>query len=70
MRYAIVDDNMIIVNVIECDNDEDAKDFGALPVDDSCGIGSKYLKPMTELDRFDAQVTYTAMMTNTLLQEG
>lgn len=69
MIYCILDDNNIIVNTITCDSDESAKAFNAVPAYEGCGIGDKYNPPIpiSQMDRLEAQTTYTAMMTNTLI---
>lgn len=69
MRYAIVDNNMVITNIIECEDQKTANEFNAFPVADNLEIGNRYAPPMTKLDKLEAQTTYTAMMTNTLLKE-
>ena len=82
MNYCIVKDG-IIVNIIVCDNDATANEFGAVPSYEGADIGYQYNppepapapepdpKPTTEelLNAIDAQVTYTAMMTDTMLPE-
>lgn len=77
MNYCIVK-NGIIENVIVCDSAEVAAQFGALPGYDGAAIGTPYAPPPappepdpapTQLDRVEAQATYTAMMTDTLLEE-
>lgn len=78
MRYAIVDENSNITNIIICESDEIAAQFGAIPVCEDLGPGDEYAAPIpepepvpeaTQLDRIEAQITYTAMMTGTLLEE-
>ena len=80
MRYAIVDENGMITNIIICESDEIAAQFSALPVREDLGIGDEYTAPIsepevevipeaTQLDRIEAQITYTAMMTGTLLED-
>ena len=79
MRYAIVDENGMITNIIICESDEIAAQFGAIPVCEDLGPGDEYAAPIpepvaepvpeaTQLDRIEAQITYTAMMTDTLLE--
>lgn len=79
MRYAIVDENGVITNIIICESDEIAIQFGAIPVREDLGIGDEYAVPIpepeaetipeaTQLDRVEAQIAYTAMMTDTLLE--
>ncbi|MBE6070214.1 MAG: hypothetical protein E7211_21360 [Clostridium lundense] len=69
MNYAIVD-NGIVVNIIVAD-ESFAEAIGALPVYDGCMIGEAYDPPVppTPTDKLEAQVFYTAMMTDTLLPE-
>lgn len=69
MIYCILDDNKIIVNMIVCNPDESAKAFNAVPAYEGCGIGDTYNPPtpISKEDRLEAQVTYTAMMTDTLI---
>lgn len=69
MIYCILDDNNIIVNTIICDSDESAKAFNAVSAYEGCGIGDKYDPPIpiSQMDRLEAQTTYTAMMTGTLI---
>jgi hypothetical protein len=81
MNYCIVNDENIIENIIVCESDEVAAQFGALPSYDGATIGEAYNPPppppTTEervaaleaaSDRLDAQATYTAMMTDTLME--
>ena len=69
MNYLIVE-NGIIANIIVCENDEIAAKFGAVAGYEGAMIGDKYSPPVipTQLDRVEAQITYTAMMTDTLLE--
>lgn len=77
MNYCIVEDG-VIINIIVCENDDIASLFNALPGYDGADIGAEYnpAKPEvlimepTQLDRIEAQITYTALMTNTLIEEG
>lgn len=75
MEYCIVEDD-VIVNVIVAEADF-AAEIGALPGYDGAVIGGVYAPPPpepepapapTQLDRIEAQVTYTAMMTDTLME--
>lgn len=75
MEYCIVE-NGVIVNVIVAEADF-AGEIGALPGYDGAVIGGAYTPPApepepepepTQLDRIEAQVTYTAMMTDTLME--
>lgn len=71
MNYCIVNDENIIENIIVCESDEVAAQFGALPSYDGATIGEAYNPPPpppTQLDRVEAQATYTAMMTDTLME--
>lgn len=69
MNYCILDSEKIIINIIVCESDEIAAEFGALPSYDSAKIGEKYNPPIpiSQIDRLEAQMTYTAMMTDTLI---
>ena len=69
MNYCILDSSKIIANIIICESDEIAKEFNAVPSYDSARIGDTYDPPIpvTPQDRLEAQVTYTAMMTDTLI---
>lgn len=75
MEYCIVEDG-VIVNMIVAEADF-AAEIGALPGYDGAAIGGAYTPPApepepdpapTQLDRIEAQVTYTAMMTDTLME--
>lgn len=70
MDYCIVNSEGIIVNIIVCENDATAEEFGAVESYEGARIGEKYTPPIpvTQLDRIEAQSTYTAMMTGTLLE--
>lgn len=81
MNYCIVNADGIIENIIVCESDEVAAQFGAVASYDGAAIGEAYSPPppppttderIAELekqnDRLDAQATYTAMMTDTLLE--
>lgn len=70
--YCKLNSNGFIVNIIICDDDESAKTFNAKPYYNGAKIGEKYapeLQP-TDMDKLEAQATYTAIMTGTLLSEG
>lgn len=69
MEYLIVKDGAI-ANIIVCDNDETAAKFGAVASYEGAMLGAEYNPPIivTQLDRIEAQVIYTAMMTDTLLE--
>lgn len=81
MNYCIVNPDGIIENIIVCESDEVAAQFGAVASYDGAAIGEPYSPPppppTTEervaaleaaSDRLDAQATYTAMMTDTLME--
>lgn len=71
MNFCVVNSDGIIENVIVCDNDATAKEFGAVPGYEGARIGDPYVAPPpqpTAMDRLEAQVTYTAMMTDTLME--
>lgn len=67
MNYCIVEDG-VIINIIVAEADF-AAEFGALPSYDGAKIGDKYNPPIpiSQMDRLEAQITYTAMMTDTLI---
>lgn len=67
MNYCIVEDG-VIVNMIVAEADF-AAEIGAVESYEGARIGGQYAPPIpvTQLDRIEAQTTYTAMMTNTLL---
>ena len=83
MNYCILGEDKQILNIIVCDADF-AAELGALPSYDGAAIGSVYDPPAPEpapptteervaaleaaSDRLDAQATYTAMMTDTLME--
>lgn len=81
MNYCIVNADSIIENIIVCESDEVAAQFGAVASYDGAAIGEAYSPPPppptngerlaaleAASDRLDAQATYTAMMTDTLLE--
>ena len=81
MNYCIVNPDGIIENIIVCESDEVAAQFGAVDFYDGAAIGEAYSPPppppTTEArvaaleaasDRLDAQATYTAMRTDTLME--
>ena len=69
MNYCILDSSKIIVNMIVCESDEIATEFGAVSSYDGAKIGDQYSPPIpiSQMDRLEAQTTYTAMMTGTLI---
>ena len=71
MNYCIVNADGIIENIIVCESDEIAAQFGAVAAYEGAAIGEAYSPPPpppTQLDRVEAQATYTAMMTDTLME--
>lgn len=71
MEYCIVNAEGVIENIIVSDSDF-AAEIGAQPSYEGAAIGTDYDPPPspTAMDRLEAQVAYTAMMTDTLLTEG
>lgn len=72
MNYCIVNqETQIIENIIVCENDEIAKEFDAVPSYKNARIGDKYdyIPEPTEMDELKSQVTYTALMTDTLISK-
>ena len=72
MEYLILSDGLI-ENIIVCEDDETAALFNALPSYERAIIGEEYNPPEvvpepTQLDLIEAQIAYTAMMTDTLLE--
>lgn len=70
MDYCIVNDGNIVINIIVSDS-AFAEAIGALPAYEGAAIGEAYSPPPpppTQLDRVEAQATYTAMMTDTLME--
>ena len=70
MNYCIVNqETQIIENIIVCENDEIAKQFNAVPSYANAKIGGKYdyVPEPTEMDKLQAQVTYTALITDTII---
>lgn len=67
MRYLIVADG-VIANII-LSGEEFATKIGAFPDYEGAEIGDKYDPPIpiSQMDRLEAQTTYTAMMTGTLI---
>lgn len=81
MNYCIVNPDGIIENIIVCESDEVAAQFGAVDFYDGAAIVESYSPPPppptieervaaleAASDRLDAQATYTAMMTDTLME--
>jgi hypothetical protein len=71
MNFCVVNPDGIIENVIVCEDEATAKEFGAVPGYEDARIGDIYIAPPpqpTAMDRLEAQVTYTAMMTDTLME--
>lgn len=69
MKMYCIIKNGVIINIIVCESDEIAAEFGALPSYDGAKIGEKYNPPIpiSKMDRLEAQMTYTAMITDTLI---
>jgi len=72
MNYCIVNSDNIITNIIVAE-ESFAESIHALPYYEGAQIGGEYAPPEeevvpTQLDIIEAQVTYTAMMTDTLLE--
>lgn len=69
MKMYCIIENGVIINIIICETDEIAAEFDALPSYDGAKIGEKYNPPIpiSQMDRLEAQATYTAMMTDTLI---
>ena len=70
MNYCIVNqETQIIENIIVCENNEIAKQFNAVPSYANAKIGGKYdyVPEPTEMDKLQAQVAYTALITDTLI---
>lgn len=60
MNYAIVNpETGIVENIIVCDSDEVAAEFGALPSYDGCAIGERYDPPpvYTEIEQAQQDIT-------------
>ena len=45
MEYCIVNDENIITNIIVCEDDATAEEFGAVPSYDGASIGAAYAQP-------------------------
>lgn len=58
MGYCIVEDG-IIINIIVCENDDIAAEFGALPGYEEAAIGQKYSPP--PIPAPEPPVTWEAM---------
>lgn len=67
MNYCIVNDENIIENIIVCENDEVALEFGAKPSYDGAAIGDTYSPPPPP-PTIDERVT-TLESDNTLLKQ-
>lgn len=70
MNYCIVNNQNAIENIIVCEDSATAAEFGAVESYEGAHIGGQYKPPIpvTQLDRIEAQMAYTAMMTGTLLE--
>lgn len=68
MNYCIINSDDIIENIIVSDA-AFAKEIGAVDFYEGAKIGDKYDPPIpiSQMDRLEAQMTYTAMMTDTLI---
>ena len=66
--YCIVNDANVITNIIVAEQ-LFAESIGALAYYDGATIGDSYVPPIpiSKEDRLEAQVAYTAMMTDTLI---
>ena len=82
MNYAVID-NGIVTNIIWVNPDKPITFLTVVPIGDlPVAIGDEYRNgkfyhegeevtvPATEIDKLEAQVLYTAMMTDTLIEEG
>lgn len=82
MNYTVID-NDIVTNIIWVNPDKPITFLTVVPVGDlPVSIGDEYrdgkfyhegeevTAPTTEMDKLEAQVLYTAMMTDTLIEEG
>ena len=69
MSYCILNSENVIVNIFVCNDPAFAEEIGGHPSYDGAKIGDKYDPPIpvTPQDRLEAQVAYTAMMTDTLI---
>ena len=69
MDYCILNSENIITNIFVCDDPAFAEKIDAFPSYDGASIGDKYSPPIpiSKEDRLEAQVAYTAMMTDTLI---
>ena len=69
MNYCIVNSEGIILNIIVCEDTVTAAEFGAIESYEGAYIGGQYNPPIpiSQMDRLEAQATYTAMMTDTLI---
>lgn len=69
MNYCILNSENIITNIFVCDSPKFAKEINGYPSYDSAKIGEKYSPPIpiSKEDQLEAQLTYTAMMTDTLI---
>lgn len=70
MEYCILNELKTITNIIVSDDENFVKETNAKPSYRGASIGSVYQfppSPPTQLDLIQAQVTYTALKTNTLI---
>lgn len=72
MKFLCLNKKNIITNIIICDNKEMAKEFNAVEYYNGAEIGEIYNPPKkpTELDALKSQITYTALHTHTLINNG
>lgn len=61
MRYAIINDG-VIVNIIICEDDDVALLMDGIPVDDSYGIGDIFQFPKSESERIGALESENALL--------
>lgn len=74
MEYCKVNSSGVIIDIIVADSLDDAKIFLGEDSDiresyKYAEVGKKYKTDPTKFDKLEAQATYTAIMTNTLLKE-
>lgn len=69
MKYCVTNSKNIIENIFISNDADFAELIGALPYYEGASIGKLYAPPIpiSKEDRLEAQVTYTAMMTDTLI---
>lgn len=72
--YCLMNNDNVITNIFVCESEELAQDLHAKPFYDGATIGELYNPPIkhsepSQLDIVQAQLTYTALVTGTLLKE-